>query len=69
MLLVFRYLLLALGSAVQARRDLALGNIALRHQREVLTQSRRRPPLQPADRHLVMARPVRCHYSAWARLT
>ena len=50
MLLVFRYLLLALGVAVRARRDLALENIALRHQLEVLTRTRRRPPLQSADR-------------------
>ncbi len=40
MLLVFRYALAALGAAARERRELALENIALRHQIEVLTRSR-----------------------------
>ena len=52
MLLAFRYLLQALGTAARERRELVLENIALRHQLEVVMRSRRRPQLQPADRLL-----------------
>ena len=50
MLLVVRYVLRFWGMVARERRDLVLENIALRHQLEVLTRTRRRPPLQPADR-------------------
>ncbi len=52
MLLVFRYALAALGAAARERRELALENIALRHQIEVLTRSRHRPQIRQADRLL-----------------
>ena len=52
MWLVFRYPLAAVRAAAGERRELALENIALRHQVEVLTRSRRRPQLRPADRLL-----------------
>ena len=52
MWLVFRYALAGLRAAARERRELALENIALRHQVEVLTRSRRRPHLRPADRLL-----------------
>ena len=52
MWLVFRYALAAVRAAVRERRELALENVALRHQVEVLTWSRRRPHLRPADRLL-----------------
>ena len=41
MLLVFRYALAALRAAARERRERAFENIALRHQLEVLTRSRR----------------------------
>jgi putative transposase len=81
MLLILRYLFVALGVVVRARRDLALENIALRHQLEVLA----RAPLRPADRllwsslsriwpiwrrHVVIVQPdtvVRWHRTAWRR--
>ena len=50
MLLVVRYVLRLWGMIARERRDLVLENIALRHQLEVLTRTRRRPLLQPADR-------------------
>ena len=40
---VFRYTLAALRAAARERRALALENIALRHQIEVLTRNGRRP--------------------------
>ena len=52
MWLVFRYALAGLRAAARERRELALENIALRHQVEVLTGSRRRPHPRPADRLL-----------------
>ena len=52
MWLVFRYALAAVRAVARERRELALENIALRHQIEVLTRNRRRPQLQPADRVL-----------------
>ena len=52
MWLVFRYALAALRAADRERRELALENLALRHQVEVLTRSRQRPQLRPADRLL-----------------
>ena len=52
MLLVVRYVLRFWGTVARERRDLALENIALRHQLEVLMRTRRRPPLRPADRLL-----------------
>ena len=52
MLVVVRYVLRFWGTVARERRDLVLENIALRHQLEVLTRTRRRPPLQPGDRLL-----------------
>ncbi len=53
MLLLVRYLVLVLRSLLGKRRlDLALENVALRHQLEVLARSRKRAPLRPADRLL-----------------
>jgi hypothetical protein len=52
MLLVLRYVLRALGRIARERRDLVLENIALRHQIDVLTRTRRRPALRPGDRRL-----------------
>lgn len=52
MLLVFRYALAAFSVAARDRRELALENIALRHQLEVVSRSRRRPQLRPGDRLL-----------------
>ena len=48
MLLVLRYALAALRAIARERSELALENIALRHQLEVF--SRGRPRLRPADR-------------------
>jgi hypothetical protein len=53
MLLLARYLILGLRARLTRRRlDLALENVALHHQLEVLARSRRRAPLKPADRLL-----------------
>ena len=52
MWLVFRYALAGFRAAARDRRELALENIALRHQIEILTRSRCRPPLRPGDRLL-----------------
>jgi putative transposase len=52
MLLVLKYALTALRAAARDRRELALENLALRHQVEVLTRSHPRPRLSPADRLL-----------------
>jgi len=83
MLLVFRYAFAALPAVCRERSELALENIALRHQLEVL--SRGRPRLRPADRllwswlsrawprwrrHLVIVQPdtvVRWHRTAWSK--
>jgi hypothetical protein len=73
MLLLVRCLVLGLRLLTVQRLDLALENVALRHQLEVLARSRKRAPLTPADRllwswiarlwprwrrHLVSVRPV-----------
>jgi len=50
MLLVLRYVSQAWGMLGRDRRDLVLETIALRHQLEVLTRTRRRPALRPGDR-------------------
>ncbi len=52
MWVVFRCTLAASRAAARERCELALENIALRHQVEVLTRSRHRPQLRPADRLL-----------------
>lgn len=52
MLLVLRYVLQSWGMLGRDQRDLVLETIALRHQLEVLTRTRRRPALQPGDRRL-----------------
>ena len=53
MLLLVRYLVLGLRALFAKRRlDLALENVALRHQLEVLARSRKRAPLRPAGRLL-----------------
>ena len=83
MLLVLRYALAALRALARERSELALENIALRHQLEVLSRSR--PRLRPADRlmwswlsrawprwlcHLVIVQPatvVRWHRIAWSK--
>ena len=82
MLLVLRYAFAALRAVARERSELALENIALRHQLEVLARSR--PRLRPADRlmwswlsrawtrwrrHLVIVQPdtvVRWHRTAWS---
>ena len=82
MLLVLRYAFAALRAVARERSELALENIALRHQLEVLSRSR--PRLRPADRlmwswlsqawprwrrHLVIVQPdtvVRWHRTAWS---
>jgi len=50
MLMFVRFILRVWGTVGREHRDLALENIALRHQLEVLTRTRRRPGLQPSDR-------------------
>lgn len=52
MLLVVRYVQRFWGTVARERRDLVLENIALRHQMEILTRTRRRSALQPAGRPL-----------------
>ena len=52
MLLLVRYVLRFWGTVARERRDLVLENIALRHQLEVLTRTRKRPALHLADRLL-----------------
>ena len=52
MLLIFRYAIAAFRVAARERRELALENIALRYQLEVLSRSRRRPQLRPGGRLL-----------------
>ena len=47
---VLRFALSALLQALRDRQDLALENLALRHQLEVLTRNGSRPWLRPADR-------------------
>ena len=52
MLTIVRGVLRVWGAIALDRRELVLENIALRHQLEVLTRTRRRPSLRPADRLL-----------------
>ena len=44
--------LLAMTASLKSRRQLALENVALRHQLEVLQRNTKRPPLRPSDRAL-----------------
>ncbi len=46
MILSLRLILAAVRSALRSRRDLALENLALRHQLAVLARSSRRPRLR-----------------------
>jgi hypothetical protein len=52
MLLLVRYVLRFLVVVARERPGLVLENIALHHQIEVLTRTRRRAPLRPEDRLL-----------------
>ena len=52
MLLVLNYVLRLCGGIARDRRDLVLEHIALRHQVDVLTRTRRRPALLLGDRLL-----------------
>ena len=52
MWVVFRYALAGFREAARDRHELALENIALRHQIEVLTRTWCQPPLRPGDRLL-----------------
>ena len=49
---MFKIILLALTAAFRSRRKLALENIALRHQLEVMQRNAKRPRLKPSDRVL-----------------
>ncbi|MCK9995536.1 MAG: hypothetical protein KAH56_04560 [Candidatus Krumholzibacteria bacterium] len=49
---MFKIILYALAAAINSRRQLALENIALRHQLEVLQRNIKRPRLRPSDRAL-----------------
>ena len=49
---MFKILFLALIAALRSHRQLALENIALRHQLEVLQRNAKRPRLRPSDRAL-----------------
>ena len=50
-------------SALRARQDLVLENLALRHQLELLTRSDRRPRFRPVDRLLWVG--LRRCWTAW----
>lgn len=50
--IMLKHLLLLLRAALRTRRQLALENIALRHQLEVLQRNAKRPKLKPSDRAL-----------------
>ncbi len=52
MILCLRLIIASVRSALRARRDLALENLALRHQLAVLARPSRRLQLRPADRLL-----------------
>jgi len=52
MLLVVRYVMRFVRTLARDRGELALEDLALRHQLEVLMRTQRRLPLQPADRML-----------------
>jgi putative transposase len=47
---MFKIILLALQASLKAHRILALENVALRHQLEILQRYARRPRLRPSDR-------------------
>jgi hypothetical protein len=49
---MFKIVFLALTAALRSRRQLALENIALRHQLEVLQRNAKRPRLKASDRAL-----------------
>jgi len=49
---MLKHLLLLLRTSLRSRRSLALENIALRHQLEVLQRNAKRPRLRPSDRVL-----------------
>jgi putative transposase len=63
MLLVLNFILRLWGGLARDRRDLVLENIALRHQVEVLTRTRRRPALRFGDRLLWMS--LSRSWTAW----
>ena len=63
MLLVLNIMLRLWSSVARDRRELVLENIALRHQIEVLTRTKRRPPLQLGDRVLWMS--LSRSWTAW----
>jgi len=47
---MLKIILIGLISAFRSHRRIALENIALRHQLEVLQRTAKRPPLRPSDR-------------------
>jgi hypothetical protein len=49
---MFKIILLALNASLKSRKQLALENVALRHQLEVLQRNAKRLPLKPSDRAL-----------------
>jgi hypothetical protein len=49
---MFKIIILTVIAGLKSRRQLALENIALRHQLEVLQRNARRPSLRPSDRAL-----------------
>jgi putative transposase len=49
---MLKFIFLALKTALRSRRQLALENVALRHQLEVLQRNAKRPRLKPSDRAL-----------------
>ena len=63
MILYLRLIFASARSALRSRRDLALENLALRHQLAVFARSARRPRLRPEDRLLLswLAR----HWPGW----
>ncbi len=49
---MFKYIIRAVIAGLKSRRQLALENVALRHQLEVLQRTAKRPRLRPSDRAL-----------------
>ena len=49
---MFKIILLALNASLKSRKQLALENLALRHQLEVLQRNAKRPRFKPSDRTL-----------------
>ncbi len=49
---MFKYIIRAVIAGFKSRRQLALENVALRHQLDVLQRNAKRPPLKPSDRAL-----------------